>query len=131
MCSSDLGACSYSRLTRCLLRFQGRQRPLKYPIHRSLVARFLRHEVKSLLDYRNCLAAAVATICCLRPGEGARLQACDVFFDYDVASGREGYQGTAAINVMCRKKDQSRRGHHPRIGRSHDDALDAVAQLRM
>ena len=55
----------------------------------------------------------------------------DVFFDYDVASGREGYQGAAAINVMCRKNDQSRRGHHPRLGRSRDDALDAVAQLRL
>ena len=53
------GACTYRRLMRCLLRFQGRQRPLKFPIHRSLVARFLRHEVASLLDYRNCLAAEI------------------------------------------------------------------------
>ena len=52
------GACTYRRLMHCLLRFQGRQRPLKYPIHRSLVVRFLSCEFPSLLAFRNCLAAA-------------------------------------------------------------------------
>ena len=125
------GSCSYARLQRCFSRFQGRQLPLKFPIHRSLVVRFLEADFHHLLDFRNCMAASVATICCLRPGEGARLQACDVFFDYDVTSGRPGYEGTAAINVMSRKNDQGRKGHHPRIGCSRSRALDLVHQLRL
>ena len=121
---------SYQRLCRTLSRFQGRQVRYKYPIHRSLVVKILAYRPSTLVGCRNCLAAALATICCLRPSEGARLQSCDIFFDFDVASGLRGYKGTAAVNVVSRKNDQGRKGHHPRIGRSRSDDLDLVHQLR-
>jgi hypothetical protein len=124
------GALSYSRLSRGLQRFQGRQRRFAYPIHRSFIAALLREPARSLTQLRNSLAAAVATTCCMRPGEGAALQSCDVFFDFDVASGLPGYVGTAAINIMSRKNDQLRRGHHPRIGRPQYYKHDLVHQLR-
>ena len=124
------GSSSYQVICRSLKRFQGRQAPYKFPIHRSLVVKLLDFEAPTLARRRDCLAAALATICCLRPSEGARLQSCDVFFDFDVASGFPGYRGTAAINVMSRKNDQDRKGHHPRIGRSRSDSLDLVHQLR-
>ena len=90
----------------------------------------LSYDAPTLARRRDCLALALSTICCLRPSEGARLQACDVLFDFDVASGRRSYRGTAAINVMSRKNDQDRKGHHPRVGRSKSDELDLVYQLR-
>ena len=124
------GLSAYPVLCRSLKRFQGRQAPYKFPIHRSLVVKVLDFDAHTLARRRDCLAAALATICCLRPSEGARLQSCDVFFDFDVASGFRGYRGTAAINVMSRKNDQGRKGHHPRIGRSRADGLDLVHQLR-
>ena len=128
--SPMLGSSSYLVLSRSLKRFQGRQAPYKFPIHRSLVVKVLDFDAPTLARRRDCLAAALATICCLRPSEGARLQSCDVFFDFDVASGLRGYRGTAAINVMSRKNDQDRKDHHPRIGRSRSDSLDLVHQLR-
>lgn len=124
------GALSYSRLSRGLQRFQGRQRRFTYPIHRSLVAAILRHPVASLTQLRNCLAAALATTCCLRPCEGAALQSCDIFFNFDVASGLPGYVHTAAINIKSRKNDQIRRGHHPRLGHAQHPRHDLVQQLR-
>lgn len=124
------GSSSYRILCRSLRRFQGQQLRYKFPIHRDLVVKVLDHDAPTLARRRDCLAAALATICCLRPSEGARLQSCDVFFDFDVASGFRGYEGTAAINVMSRKNDQDRKGHHPRIGRSTGDGLDLVHQLR-
>jgi hypothetical protein len=118
-----LGSSSYLVLSRSLKRFQGRQAPFKFPVHRSLVVKVLDFDAPTLALARrsDCLAAALATICCLRPSEGARLQSCDVFFDFDIASGRRGYRGTAAINVMSRKNDQDRKDHHPRIGRSRSN----------
>lgn len=121
---------SYKRLSRGLQRFQGRQRRFLFPIHRSLIAAILRHPATSWAQLRNCLAAAVTTVCCLRPCEGAALQACDVFFDFDAASGLPGYIGTAAINVKSRKNDQIRRGHHPRIGHARSRFHDLVWQLQ-
>ena len=124
------GALSYSRLSRGLQRFQGRQRRFAYPIHRTHIAALLREPAESLTQLRNSLAAALTTTCCMSPGEGAALQSCDVFFDFDVASGLPGYVGTAAINIMSRKNDQLRRGHHPRIGRPQYYLHDPVHQLR-
>jgi hypothetical protein len=123
------GSHSYLRLSRGLQRFQGRQRRFKYPIHKSMVASMLRYTTDSWVQLRNCLAASLATVCCLRPSEGAALQSCDVFFDFDSASGRPGYHGTAAINIKSRKNDQLRKGHHPRIGRPYSRLHDLVHQL--
>lgn len=125
------GLSSYQRVCRTLKRFQGRQAPYKFPIHRALVAQVLKFPAPTLTCKRDCLAAALATVCCLRPSEGARLQSCDVFFDFDVASGLPGFRGTAAVNVMSRKNDQCRKGHHPRIGRSHSSALNLVHQIQV
>ena len=87
LASPVTGALSYARLSRGLQRFQGRQRRFLYPIHRSLVAALLRLPVASWTQFRNCLAAVLTTLCCMRPCEGAALQSCDVFFDFDMDSG--------------------------------------------
>ena len=121
----------YGRLTRCIARFAGKQRALKYPIHRALVVKLLRSEPDSVVCLRDVLATVVATICCLRPSEGAALQVCDVWFDFDTGAGGRFRKGTAAINVMKRKNDQGRKGHLPRIGRSADSELDVVHQLKV
>jgi hypothetical protein len=123
------GARAYSRLMASLARFQGQQRPLKLPISAALVARCLRHlRGQPLGVQRNCLAAAVATVACLRPSEGARLQVCDFLVGFDTRFS-PAYAATAALNIMSRKNDQLRKGHHPRIGRSADRDLDIVRLL--
>ena len=35
-----------------------------------------------------------------------------------------------ALHIRKRKNDQLRKGHHPRVGRSHDPDLDIVQQIR-
>ena len=120
----------YSSLTVMLSRFQGRQRKWTFPINRDLVVALLRVRTPSLGVWRNCLAGATTSICCMRPSEGAQAQACDVWFDFDALAGYLQYLGTLAMNIPNRKNDQARRGHHPRVGCSEDPALDLVCQLR-
>ena len=67
---------------------------------------------------------------CLRPGEGAALQVCDAWFDHDARAGGVYSCGTAALNVLRRKNDQMRKGHHPRLGRAENPGLDLVHQLK-
>lgn len=123
------GPRAYSRLEHCLQRFQGRQRRLKLPVTRDMVVRCLRSDTLTAAGERNVLALAVGTTCCLRPSEGARLQACDLFYEFDLHRAL-AFRRTAALNVMKRKNDQARRGHHPRMGRARRRALDVVARLR-
>ena len=118
---------AYSRLMQSLSRFQGQQRPLKLPITRDLVIRCLQAAPgRSPAEQRDCLAAVIATIAGLRPSEGARLQVCDLMVGFDARHGA-AYHGSAALNIMCRKNDQNRKGHHPRLGRAADPALDVVS----
>ena len=124
------GPRAYASMVAILSRFQGKQAPWRYPIHRSIVQRLLSWPVHHLPDWRDCLAAACATICCLRPSEGARLQVCDLWLDWDVRAGYPGFTGTAALNISVRKNDQARKGHHPRMGHSVNPALDIVWQLQ-
>jgi len=105
-----VGPLAYSRLIQSLSRFQGTQRSLKLPISAGLVRQVLEVSCTSPAEERDCLALATATVAGIRPVEGSRLQACDVFFNLDGPA----YIGTAALNVMNRKQDQIRRGHSPR-----------------
>jgi len=73
--------------------------------------------------------AALATLACLRVSELARLQVCDLWFDYLTDWGLPGYEGTCAVHVCNRKNDAERKGHHPVLGRSMDPQLDIVVQL--
>jgi len=120
----------YTALTATLARFQGRQRDSTFPIHRALVVRLLQVSTSSIAVWRDCLAGALCTVCCLRPCEGARVQVCDLWFDFDTLAGYEQFAGGLALNVPFRKNDQARRGHHPRVGRAQDPALDIAWQLR-
>ena len=124
----------YSRLQRCLSRFAGRQSAFKLPVSKEWVQAILRQTVldpSQLVPLRNALATVVATIACLRPSEGAMLQVCDLWFDYDARAGGRYAVGTLAINILKRKNDQERRGHSPRLGRANHPDLDIVHQLKV
>ena len=123
------GPRAYSRLIQSMSRFQGRQRQLKLPISRDWVVRMLSLRGLSPATERNCLAAVTATVNCLRPSEGANLQTCDVLFGFD-ARIHTAYADTAALNIKERKTDQSRKGHHPRMGRASRREWDIVLRLR-
>jgi len=120
----------YAALMSSMTRFQGMQPSIKYPIHKSLVKRLLRVTTDSLAVWRNCLAGAFCTLCCLRPCEGAAIQSCDLWFEEDFAAGYVEYAGCLTVNVSKRKNDQGRRGHHPRLGRASDPSLDIVYKLQ-
>ena len=124
-----VGVRAYTRFTGSLARFQGTQSPYKSPITPDLVRAMLLTPTSSPAEERNVLAACVGTVCGLRPAEGAAMQACDVMFGFDTRHGL-AYRDAAATNVMQRKQDQGRKGHHPRIGRGSRPETDIVGRLR-
>ena len=89
------GPRAYSRLVHSLTRFQGTQSPYKSPIVPALVRSILLARTTTPAEERNALAATLATVCGLRPSEGACLQACDLRLNFDLRHGRQ-YTGTAA-----------------------------------
>ena len=56
------------------------------------------------------------------------MQACDLMVGFDARHG-PAYRLAAATNVMQRKQDQGRKGHHPRIGRGSRPETDIVGRL--
>ena len=120
----------FSAWVRSLGCIMGRPLSLKLPIHKSVVVWLLQWRPDHVAANRNRLMAALATLACLRVSELARLQVCDLWFDYLTDWGLPGYDGTCAVHVCNRKNDAERKGHHPVLGRSLDPRLDIVVQLR-
>ena len=126
-----LGRGEYTAWSRSLGTIMGRPLSLKLPIHKTVVARLLRWRPESLVENRARLLTALATLACLRVSEVARLQVCDLWFDWHAGWGVPGYHGTCAVHVAHRKNDAERKGHHPALGRSVNRDLDIVTQLRV
>jgi hypothetical protein len=68
--------------------------------------------------------------------EVARLQVCDLWFDYLASYGVPGFEGTCSEHIDRQKKDTLRHSEKralPALGRSEsrDPVLDIVAPLRM
>ena len=81
------GPAAYSRLTRCLGRLLGTQHPHKLGITRDMVVSLLRYSPRNLLEFRNKLVVCTLTVGCMRPGEGARAQSCNLRFNADFLTG--------------------------------------------
>jgi hypothetical protein len=124
------GQGEYSRWQKCISHIMGTPFSLKLPIHKSLVHSLLSWRPGHPGQHRDRLIVCLMTIACMRVGEIARLQVCDLWFDFFVAMGIPGMLGTAAIHVLNRKNDGARKGHHPALGRSTDPQLDIVFQLQ-
>ena len=120
----------YSTWARMLNTVRGRPLALKLPIQRSTVHWLLRWRPTGLAANRARLLTALATIACLRVSEVARLQVCDLWFDYLAEYGVPGFTGTCSVHVDRRKNDSERKGHHPALGRSRGCDTDIVRQLR-
>ena len=137
----------YGRLMKALSRFQGQPRRILFPISREAVVRLLRFPLpehpecggvtngcaicrRFLHGWRNCLAGATATVGCMRPDEGAQLQVCDWWPDFDTNKGFSHFKGGAALHSVMMKNDQARKGHQRRYGRAVDPSLDLVRQIK-
>ena len=137
---------NYGRLMKALARFQGTPRKILFPISREAVVRMLRLTLPTHADcsgpgggcplctrflfmWRDCLAAVIATVGCMRPDEGSSLSICDWWPDHDTHNGYSQFAGGAACHSIKMKNDQERKGHQRRFGRSKDPALDIVGQL--
>ena len=137
---------NYSRLMKSLARFQGVPRKLLFPISREAVVRMLRLTMPTHPDcsgpaggcplcwaflgmWRDCLAAIIATIGCMRPDEGSALSLCDWWPDHDTHHGYSQFAGGAACHSVKMKNDQERKGHQRRFGKSQDPSLDLVGQV--
>jgi hypothetical protein len=120
----------YSSWVKLLGSFRGRPLALKLPIQKATVRWLLAWRPTALAAHRARLLTAVATLACLRVNEVARLQVCDLWFDYLASYGIPGFEGTCSVHTDRRKNDTVRKGHYPALGRSKDPALDIVAQLR-
>ena len=71
----------YHRLTQCLARVLGRPHQPKMGLTRDMVVQLLRLPPRDLVSFRNHLAACTLTAGCMRPGEGALAQSCDLCFN--------------------------------------------------
>ena len=120
----------YSSWVKMLGSVRGRPLALKLPIQTTTVRWLLAWRPASLAAHRARLLTVVATLACLRVNEVARLQVCDLWFDYLASYGVSGFEGTCSVHIDRRKNDTVRKGHYPALGRSRDPALDIVAQLR-
>ena len=121
----------YSSWVRMLNTVRGRPLALKLPIQRETVRRLLLWRPVSVAANRARLLTALATLACLRVNEVARLQVCDLWFDYLTAYGVPGFEGTCSIHIDRRKNDTVRKGHYPTLGRSQGRDTDIVRQLRV
>jgi hypothetical protein len=137
---------NFSRLMKALARFQGTPRKLLFPISRDAVVRMLRLPLpihpacpgpsggctlcaQFMARWRDCLAAVISTIGCMRPDELSSLTICDWWPDHDTRHGYPQFAGGAALHSIKMKNDQERKGHQRRFGKALDPSLDAVAQL--
>ena len=120
----------YSSWAKMLGSVRGRPYALKLPIQKNTVRWLLAWRPETLAAHRARLLTVVATLACLRVSEVARLQVCDLWFDYLASYGVAGFGGTCSVHIDRRKNDTVRKGHYPAFGRSHDPSLDIVAQLR-
>ena len=140
------GPGDFTRLSRCLARFQGTPRRIIFPIHAEAVRRLLLYPapphppcsgvdggcstcIEFLRRWLDCLTAAVLTLCCSRCEDGAHIQSCDLWLNFDGRAGYESFAGGAALNVQVQKNDQFRQGHQKRLGVAKDPRLDAIQQL--
>ncbi len=119
----------YSSWVKMLGSIRGRPLALKLPIQKTTVRWLLAWRPTALAAQRARLLTAVATLACMRVNEVARLQVCDLWFDYLASYGISGFEGTCSVHIDRRKNDTVRKGHYPAPGRSKKPALDIVAQL--
>ena len=118
----------YSSWVKMLGSIRGRPLALKLPIQKATVRWLLAWRPTALAAHRARLLTAVATLACMRVNEVARLQVCDLWFDYLASYGIPGFEGTCSVHIDRRKNDTVRKGHYPALGRSKDPALDIVAR---
>ena len=121
----------FTSWSRMLNTVRGRPLALKLPIQSATVRWLLLWRPTGLAANRARLLTALATIACLRVNEVARLQVCDLWFDYLASYGVSGFEGTCSVHVDRRKNDTVRKGHYPALGRSFARAADIVQQLRV
>jgi hypothetical protein len=101
----------FSSWAKMLGAIRGRPVALKLPIQKATVRWLLAWRPATLAAHRARLLTAVATLGCLRVNEVARLQVCDLWFDYLMAYGVPGFEGTCSVHINRRKNDTQRKGH--------------------
>jgi hypothetical protein len=79
----------------------------------------------TLTAHRARLLTLVATLGCLVVNEVARLQVCDLWFDYLMSYGVPCFEEKCSVHINRRKNDTQRKGHYPAFGRSQDCAKRA------
>ena len=86
----------------------------------------------SLAAHRARLLTALATLACMLVNEVARLQVCDLWFDYLMSYGVLCFDGTCLVHIDQQKNDKVRKEHYPAfcLSTRKDPALDIVVQLR-
>ena len=123
------GPMAYCRLARCLGRLLGTQHPHKMGVTRDMVVSLLRYRPRNAVELRNKLVTCTLTMGCMRPGEGAASQACNLRFNSDFLKGLLQFEHCSTLVTLKRKNDQERKGHWMRFGKSLDPELDINHQL--
>jgi hypothetical protein len=115
MCEAN----QFSSWSKMLGSIRGRPVAPKLPIQKATVRWLLAWRPGTLAAHRARLLTVVATLACLRVNEVARLQVCDLWFDYLMSYGVPGLpvEGTCSVHINRRKNDDTqRKGHYPARG---------------
>jgi hypothetical protein len=72
---------------------------LKLPIQRATVHWLLAWRPSALAAHRAHLLTVVATLACMLVNEVARLQVCDLWFDYLASYGVPSFEGTCLVHI--------------------------------
>jgi hypothetical protein len=94
----------YSSWVKMLGSIRGRPLELKLPIQQATVHWLLEWRPTALAAHRARLLTAVATLACMRVNEVARLQVCDLWFDYLASYWIPGFEGTCSVHIDWRKR---------------------------
>jgi hypothetical protein len=114
MCEAN----QFSLWSKMLGSIRGRPVALKLPIQKATVRWLLAWRPDSLAAHRARLLTVVANLACLRVNEVARLQVCNLWFDYLMSYRVPGFEGTCSVHINRLKNDTQRKGHYPALGRS-------------
>jgi hypothetical protein len=119
----------YASWVKMLGSVNGRPLALNLPVQKVTERWLLAWRPTSLAAHRERLltvVTVVATLACMRVNKVARLQVCNLWFDYLASYGVLCFEGTCLVHIDRRKNDTVHKGHNPALGRSKDPELDIV-----
>ena len=105
----------FTRMSKAVAAVQGQPSRLIFPVGTHHVRALLELAGLSDTQTRDVMICVLGTTACMRVGEVAQAQICDLLWGHDSAWHPQ-YNDTLAVRIYKRKQDQARKGLYPRVG---------------